>query len=96
VSRTRVPGFWCCPAFPLHRSARFEYCTAPNERAAKKLEARLMTERSDGRRKGTKAKTVADLMEHWFEWRKHSGDPVTTSAHGQPFSRATRCSRSRR
>jgi hypothetical protein len=71
---------------PLTGVKRFEYHTAPNERAAKKLEARLVTETADGRRKGTGAKTVADLIKRWFEWRKTNGDelsprpPTTTSA----------------
>ena len=62
---------------PITGRERFEYGTAPNERAAKKLEDRLMTEVADGRRKGTKVKTVADLMDQWFEWRKTSGEGLS-------------------
>ena len=36
-----------------------------------------MTEIADGRRKGTGAKTVADLIERWFEWRKTNGDELS-------------------
>ena len=62
---------------PITGRERFEYGTAPNERTAKKLEGRLMTEVADGRRKGTKVKTVADLMDQWFEWRKTSGEGLS-------------------
>jgi hypothetical protein len=37
---------------------------------AKQVEAALLAEVGAGRHRGSKAKTVAELLESWFEWRQ--------------------------
>jgi hypothetical protein len=55
---------------PLTGKKRFEYGKAPTQRQAEKLEAKLVTQVADGRRKTTTAKTVGELVERWLEWRQ--------------------------
>ena len=41
-------------------------------RQAKQVEARLLDEVGTGRHKGASSRTVAELLERWFEWRQRS------------------------
>jgi integrase len=43
--------------------------TAKTRAEAKQLEARLITEAGAGRHRNTGTKTVADLLEAWYQWR---------------------------
>jgi len=43
--------------------------TAKTRAEAKRLEARLITEAATGRHRGTGTKTVAELLEAWYQWR---------------------------
>jgi hypothetical protein len=46
-------------------------------RQAQKEEARLKTEVADGRHTGTRAKTFAELLDRWIEWRPDNGKPIS-------------------
>src|SRR5215218_7967801 len=44
--------------------------SAPTRAAAKLLEARLVTEAAAGQYRGDRKRTVAELLDRWFEWRQ--------------------------
>ena len=44
--------------------------TAKTKAEAKQLEARLITEAATGRHRSAGTKTVADLLEPWYQWRQ--------------------------
>jgi integrase len=44
--------------------------SAPTRAEAKVLEARLITEAAAGQHRGDRKRTVAELLERWFEWRQ--------------------------
>ena len=44
--------------------------SAPTRAEAKLLEARLVTEAAAGHHRGDRKRTVAELLERWFEWRQ--------------------------
>ncbi len=54
---------------PLTRRKRQKTGTAKTRAEAKQLEARLITEAATGRHRGTGTKTVAELLEAWYQWR---------------------------
>ena len=80
-------GYWQVRVYvgqdPLTRKPRFEYGRAGTKKAAEKLEARLMTDIADGRRKGADARTVADLLDRWLPWhiRVHKRSPGTEASY---------------
>src|SRR6266545_3501890 len=49
---------------------RYEYDRARTKREAERVEAALKTKVAEGRHRSTAARTVADLVERWFEWRQ--------------------------
>ncbi len=55
---------------PLTGKKRQKTGTAATKAEARQLEARLIGEVGAGRHGGTAGKTVADLLEAWFEWRQ--------------------------
>ncbi len=55
---------------PLTGKERYEYDRARTKREAERVEAALKTKVAEGRHRGTAARTVADLVERWFEWRQ--------------------------
>jgi integrase len=44
--------------------------SAPTRAEAKLLEARLLTEAAAGQHRGDRKRTVAELLDRWFEWRQ--------------------------
>jgi integrase len=44
--------------------------SAPTRAEAKLLEARLVTEAAAGQHRGDRKRTVAELLDRWFEWRQ--------------------------
>ena len=46
-------------------------------RAAEREEARLRSEVAAGKHRGTGAKTMAELLDVWFEWRTTNGKPLS-------------------
>jgi len=54
---------------PLTGKKRQKTGTAATKGEARQLEARLVTEVGAGQHGGAAGKTVADLLEAWFEWR---------------------------
>jgi integrase len=44
--------------------------SAPTKAEAKLLEARLVTEAAAGQHRGDRKRTVAELLDRWFEWRQ--------------------------
>jgi integrase len=47
------------------------------KRAAEREEARLRAEVAAGKHRGTGAKTMAELLDVWFEWRTTNGKPLS-------------------
>jgi integrase len=54
---------------PLTSRERYEYDRARTKREAERVEAALKTKVAEGRHRGTAARTVADLVERWYQWR---------------------------
>jgi Phage integrase, N-terminal SAM-like domain len=48
-----------------------------SRKQAEKVEARLKTEVEDGRHAGTRAKTFAELLDKWIEWRADNDKPIS-------------------
>jgi integrase len=67
-------GYWQVKVYagldPLTGKQRFEYDRAKTKREAVRVEAALKTKVAEGRSRGTAARTVADLVERWYEWRR--------------------------
>src|SRR6266536_1630164 len=67
-------GYWQVKVYvgrdPLTGRYRFEYDRAKTRREAQRVEAALKTKVAEGRYRGTAARTVADLVERWYEWRQ--------------------------
>jgi hypothetical protein len=67
-------GYWQVKVYagldPLTGKQRFEYDRAKTKREAGRVEAALKTKVAEGRSRGTTARTVADLVERWYEWRQ--------------------------
>jgi integrase len=55
---------------PLTGQERREYGRASTKREAERLEAQLKAKVAEGRHRATAARTVADLLERWLEWRQ--------------------------
>jgi integrase len=55
---------------PLSGQERREYGRASTKREAERLEAQLKAKVAEGRHRATAARTVADLLERWLEWRQ--------------------------
>jgi Phage integrase, N-terminal SAM-like domain len=55
---------------PLSGRKRQKIGSAKTRAEAKQLEARLITEAATGRHRTAGAKTVADLLEAWYQWRQ--------------------------
>jgi len=55
---------------PLTGKERYEYDRARTKREAERVEAALKTKVAEGRHRSTAARTVADLVERWYEWRQ--------------------------
>jgi hypothetical protein len=54
---------------PAHRQKRQKTGTAATKAEARQLEARLISQVGAGQHGGAAGKTVADLIEAWFQWR---------------------------
>jgi integrase len=67
-------GYWQVKVYvgldPLTGKHRFEYDRARTKREAQRVEAALKTKVAEGRHRGTAARTVADLVERWYQWRQ--------------------------
>jgi Arm DNA-binding domain/Phage integrase, N-terminal SAM-like domain len=67
-------GYWQVKVYagrdPLTGKERYEYDRARTKREAERVEAALKTKVAEGRHRGTAARTVADLVERWYEWRQ--------------------------
>src|SRR5574341_1659080 len=50
---------------------------AGGKRQAEREEARLRAEVADGRHRATGAKTLAELLDIYFEWRTTNGKPLS-------------------
>jgi len=61
---------------PLTGRKRQKTGTAKTKAEARQLEARLITEAATGRHRSTRTKTVAELLEAWYEWRQ-SARPIS-------------------
>jgi Phage integrase, N-terminal SAM-like domain/Arm DNA-binding domain len=55
---------------PLTGQERREYGRASTKREAERLEAQLKAKVAEGRHRASAARTVADLLERWLEWRQ--------------------------
>jgi integrase len=55
---------------PDHRPQAPESVTVATRAEAKQAEARLVTEVGAGQHRGTRSKTVAELIQRWLEWRQ--------------------------
>jgi hypothetical protein len=55
---------------PLTGRERYEYDRARTKREAERVEAALKTNVAEGRHRSTAARTVADLVERWYQWRQ--------------------------
>ena len=55
---------------PLTGQERREYGRASTKREAERLEVQLKAKVAEGRHRATAARTVADLLERWLEWRQ--------------------------
>jgi integrase len=62
---------------PLTGKERKVSRTAKTKREAERLERRLMTEAADGRHRGTTAKTMAELVDQWLDWRAGNGKDIS-------------------
>jgi integrase len=67
---------------PLTGKQRFEYDRAKTKREAGRVEAALKTKVAEGRSRGTAARTVADLVERWYEWRQGVREISPTTLEG--------------
>jgi hypothetical protein len=78
----QVKGYAYCD--PLTGKQRFEYDRAKTKREAERVEAAFKTKVAEGRSRGTAARTVADLVERWYQWRQGVKEisPTTWRATG--------------
>jgi integrase len=67
---------------PLTGKERYEYNRARTKREAERVEAALKTKVAEGRSRGTAARTVADLVERWYEWRQGVKEISPTTLEG--------------
>jgi integrase len=67
---------------PLTGKERYEYDRARTKREAERVEAALKTKVAEGRHRGTAARTVADLVERWYEWRQGVKEISPTTLQG--------------
>ena len=79
-------GYWQVKVYagldPLTGKQRFEYDRAKTKREAGRVEAALKTKVAEGRSRGTAARTVADLVERWYEWRQGVKEISPTTLEG--------------
>ena len=79
-------GYWQVKVYagldPLTGKQRFEYDRAKTKREAGRVEAALKTKVAEGRSRGTAARTVADLVERWYEWRQGVREISPTTLEG--------------
>jgi hypothetical protein len=61
---------------------RYEYDRARTKREAERVEAALKTKVAEGRHRSTAARTVADLVERWYEWRQGVKEISPTTLEG--------------
>jgi Arm DNA-binding domain len=47
------------------------------KREAERLEGKLRAEVSEGRHRGSAARTVAELLDTWLAWRQAGGKPIS-------------------
>jgi integrase len=67
---------------PLTGKERYEYDRARTKREAQHVEAALKAKVAEGRHRATAARTVADLVERWYEWRQGVKEISPTTAEG--------------
>ncbi|HJW59722.1 MAG TPA: hypothetical protein VJ931_08815, partial [Actinomycetota bacterium] len=79
-------GYWQVKVYagldPLTGKQRFDYDRAKAKREAGRVEAALKTKVAEGRSRGTAARTVADLVERWYEWRQGVKEISPTTLEG--------------
>ena len=61
---------------------RYEYDRARTKREAERVEAALKTKVAEGRHRSTAARTVADLVERWYQWRQGVKEISPTTLEG--------------
>ena len=67
---------------PLTGKERYEYDRARTKREAERVEAALKTKVAEGRHRSTAARTVADLVERWYQWRQGVKEISPTTLEG--------------
>jgi integrase len=67
---------------PLTGRERYEYDRARTKREAERVEAALKTKVAEGRHRSTAARTVADLVERWYQWRQGVKEISPTTLEG--------------
>jgi integrase len=79
-------GYWQVKVYvgvdPLTGKHRFEYDRARTKREAVRVEAALKAKVAEGRHKATAARTVADLVERWYDWRQGVKEISPTTLEG--------------
>jgi len=79
-------GYWQVKVYagldPLTGKQRFEYDRARTKCEAGRVEAALKTKVAEGRSRGTAARTVADLVERWYQWRQGVKEISPTTLEG--------------
>ena len=70
---------------PLTGKERYEYDRARTKREAERVEAALKTKVAEGRQRGTAARTVADLVERWYQWRQGVKEISPTTLEGYRY-----------
>jgi len=67
---------------PLTGKERYEYDRARTKREAQHVEAALKAKVAEGRHRSTAARTVADLVERWYDWRQGVKEISPTTLEG--------------
>jgi integrase len=79
-------GYWQVSVYagrdPLTNKERYEYDRARTKREAMQLEAVMKAKVAEGRHKATAARTVADLVERWYDWRQGVKEISPTTLEG--------------
>jgi integrase len=78
-------GYWQVRVYagldPLTGKKRWVYERAPTKKQAEKAETRLAAKVAEGQHRGT-ARTVAELVERWLDWRQGVKEISPTTLHG--------------
>jgi hypothetical protein len=75
-------SYWGHRQSELRKRPRRVKSQAKTKRAAERVEAAVKTKVAEGRSRGTAARTVADLVERWYEWRQGVKEISPTTLEG--------------